>query len=80
MAYRRRSGVSRARRTSRGNTRRAFGRRAYTPRRARSATRGHGARAQTVRLVIESGASSLVQRPDGMMATKVQPTDGRAKF
>ena len=80
MAYRRRSGVARTRRISRGYTRRAVRRRAYTPRRAPSATRSYSNRQQTVRLVIESGPSSLVQRPDGLMASVVQPTDGKAKF
>ena len=80
MAYRRRSGVARTRRTSRGYTRRASTRRAYAPRRARSATRSYSSRQQTVRLVIESGPSSLVQRPDGLMAAVVQPADGKAKF
>ena len=80
MAYRRRSSVSRTRRATRGNTRRAVGRRAYTPRRTRSATRSYSNRQQTVRLVIESGPSSLVQRPDGLMAAVTQPTDGKAKF
>ena len=80
MAYRRRSSVSRTRRATRGNTRRAVGRRAHTPRRTRSTARGYSSRQQTVRLVIESGPSSLVQRPDGLMAAVTQPTDGKAKF
>lgn len=80
MAYRSRRSTTRTRRTSRGYTRRAPARRAYAPRRARAASRSYGNRQQTVRLVIESGPSSLVQRPDGLMASVVQPTDGRAKF
>ena len=80
MAYRRRSSTTRTRRATRGYTRRASTRRAYAPRRARSATRSYSNRQQTVRLVIESGPSSLVQRPDGLMAAVVQPADGKAKF
>ena len=80
MAYRRRSGVARTRRIFRGDTRRAVRRRAPAPRRARSATRSYSNRQQTVRLVIESGPPSLVQRPDGLMASVVQPADGKAKF
>lgn len=80
MAYRRRSNTARARRATRGNTGRAVRRRAYSPRRARSTARGYSSRQQTVRLVIESGPSSLVQRPDGLMAAVTQPADGKAKF
>ena len=69
-----------ARRATRGYARRPATRRTYAPRRARTSARSYRSSPQTVRLVIESGPSSLVQRPDGLMASVVQPTDGKAKF
>ena len=69
-----------ARRATRGYARRPATRRTYAPRRARTSARSYRSSPQTVRLVIESGPSSLVQRPDGLMAAVTQPTDGRAKF
>lgn len=80
MARYTRSRRTATRRSARGYSRRPATRRASTTGRTRAAYRGAGSRAQTVRLVIESGPSSLVQRPDGLMASVVQPTDGRAKF
>ena len=80
MAYYRRSRAATRRRTARGYTRSATRRRPSAPRRARASARGLRNGSQVVRLVIESGASSLVQRPDGMMAARTQPTDGKAKF
>ena len=79
MAYYRRSRASARRRTTRGYTRSSTRRRTGVAGRARASSRGRNG-AQVVRLVIESGASSLVQRPDGMMAARTQPTDGKAKF
>ena len=80
MARYRRSNTARRGRTTSRYARRTTPRRSYAPRRARAATRGYRNGAQTVRLVIESGPSSLVQRPDGMMAAVTQPSDGKAKF
>ena len=80
MAYRRSSRRTTTRRASSGYSRRAPARRANYPRRSRSTSRGSRARPQAIRIVIENGASSMVQRPDGMMAVRTQPENGGARF
>ena len=80
MARYRRSNTARRGRSTGRYARRTTSRRSYAPRRARTSARSYRSSPQTVRLVIESGPSSLVQRPDGLMASVVQPTNGKAKF
>lgn len=80
MAYYRRSGSAPARRTSRRYSRRSSGRSASYSGRARRTARRASARPQAIRIVIENGQSSMVQRPDGMMAVRTQPENGGARF
>ena len=80
MAYYRRSRSTSARRTARGYSRRSSGRSSSYSGRARRTTRRSGARPQAIRIVIENGQSSMVQRPDGMMAVRTQPENGGARF
>lgn len=82
MAYRARRTASR-RSSGRTSSRRSYSR-SSTARRTRaprsaSYARG-GNRAQTIRIVVEGGGSNLVQRPDGLMAARLQPTNGQSKF